>query len=252
MTGRSFVTMVGALVLAASTLVDFSAYARTAQAAQKPTLVEGRSADEDAEIRRKRDEAYRAGGLRAAATVTGSYRQIVSAHGGNNADTLEFLTKYSPIIIVGQILSNRTALNAPGTEITTDYEVFVEQSLRGHYMPAEKLTMSVVGGRIGFPDGSWAEVRVKDMLLPLNGERYVLFLRPTTHDPSPEQLKGAHGPILTPSFQSLSLYRLENGVVTPKAFPKHPLFVAYAGKPEQKLLDDIGRLLENPGGNAAR
>ena len=194
----------------------------------------------DPETRRKRDNAYSAGGLRAAAAVTGSYREVISGHHGNNANTLDFLVQYSPVVVVGQILKNRTWLNATGRAITTDYEVFVDQSLKGDIRPGETLTVSILGGKVGFPDGSWAEVEIFDMLLPLNGERYVFFLRPTTHEPGPAQRKAAAGELYTTSFQSRSLYRIsDRGVITPKTYSQHPLFKAYAGKPERALIDDV-------------
>jgi hypothetical protein len=217
----------------------------TVTAQRSPRLVEGRSPSEDAEIERRRKEAYREGGFKAAAAVTGTFVSVVNGRHGNNADSLEFLTTHSPVIVVGSLLGNRTWLNALANEITTDYEVFVEQSLKGAYKTGDKLTMSVNGGKVGFEDGSSAEVRVTGMVPPFNGERYVLFLRPTVLNPSPEQRKAARGPILAPSFQSLSLYKLTNGAVSPKAFSKHPLAIAYGGKPEQRFLDDIFSLVEH-------
>lgn len=222
------------MVAAAEPLFHFTV---TAQPGRR--LVPGRSAAEDAEIRRRRDDAYDKGGFKAAAAITGSYVVAMSGQHGNNATSLAFLTKHSPVIVVGNVVSNRTWLNASGSEITTDYEVFVEQSLKGAYRAGDSLTMSFTGGRVGFEDGSWAEVRVSDIVPPFNGERYVLFLRPTASNPGPEQRKAARGPILAPSFQALSLYKLMNGAVSPKVFTKHPLAVAYGGKPERRLLDDI-------------
>jgi hypothetical protein len=217
----------------------------SAAAQQGPRLVEGRSAAENREIRRRRDDAYDKGGFKAAAAITGSYVVAMSGQHGNNADSLAFLTRHSPVIVVGNIVSNRTWLNASGNEITTDYEVFVEQSLRGAYGSGDRLTVSVAGGKVGFEDGSSAEVRVTDMIPPFNGERYVLFLRPTASNPGPEQRKAARGPILSPSFQALSLYKLMNGALSPKAFTKHPLAVAYGGKPERRFRDDILSIVEH-------
>jgi hypothetical protein len=54
-------------------------------------------------------------------------------------------------------------------------------------------------------------------------------------------------PNATP-FQALSLYKLINGAVSPKAFSTHPLAVAYGGTSERKLLDDIFALVEHEKG----
>jgi hypothetical protein len=78
----------------------------------------------------------------------------------------------------------------------------------------------------------------------LDGERYVLFLRPSAYEPGAEQRKAARGAIYAPSFLSLSLYKLANGVVSPKASSRHPLFVAYGGRTEAQLLADIEATVE--------
>jgi hypothetical protein len=161
----------------------------------------------------KQHQAWEKGGLPAAAAVTGSYSLTVDPHHGVNANSLDFLVKHSRTIIVGQIVSNRCWLTAKQDRITTDYEVVVEQSLKGQFRPADRLTMSVLGGKVRFKDGSTAEVDPVGMLLPFNGERYVLFLEPSRLGPTAAQKTAAKGSIYAPSFQSLSLF-----LISPKAW----------------------------------
>lgn len=206
----------------------------------------------EVEIQEKRAAAWKAGGYRAAAAVTGSYRLTRSAN-DLNADSIAFIIRHSPLIVVGQVMSNRTWLNARGDLITTDYELSVEEALKGGVRPGDKITMSVAGGTILFEDRTRAELHITDMLPPFNGERYILFLRPTSWDPSPEQRRAAHGPIYMPSFEALSLYRVsDRGFLTPKTFSGHRLFKKYAGKPERQLIDDVISAVEAEKAGALR
>lgn len=233
MTTRIPVATVFVTVAVATSLASVSSLDIGPQEVTRPPL----SAHER-DIVNKRDRAWEIGGFRAAAAVTGSYRVTRSAN-DLNADSVAFLVQHSPLIIVGRVLSNRTWLNARGDLITTDYQVLVDRALKGPSQ-AGTITMSVAGGKIVFEDGSWAEVHIRDMLLPVNGEQYILFLRPTQYEPGPEQRRAAAGPIYMPSFEALSLYRInERGLITPKTFSGHRLFRKYAGKPEGGLIDDI-------------
>lgn len=206
--------------------------------ARQAVLTQPPSAQER-EIHQRREKAWKEGGLRAAAAVTGTYRLTMSAN-NLNADSIDFLIQHSPLIVVGQVLTNRTWLNARGDLITTDYQIAVEQALKGHARPADRITVSMPGGKIAFEDGSSAEVQITDMMLPLDGERYVLFLRETRYEPGPEQRRASSGPIYMPSFEALSLYRVsEVGFITPKTFAGHRVFKKYFGRAERELIDDI-------------
>ena len=55
------------------------------------------------------------------------------------------------------------AIPGPGMQPTkrssrraaTDYDVAIERTLKGNVKPGERPTVSVLGGRVRFPDGSW-------------------------------------------------------------------------------------------------
>ena len=131
-------------------------------------------------------------------------------------------------------------MNAKGNDITTDYEVVVELSLKGTFRPSDRLTMSVRGGRIRFKDGSEAYIDSLGMTPPSDGDRYVLFLGPMQFGPTAAQRAAARGPIYTPSFQSRSLFLVsDDGLVRPKAMKEHPLGRMYEGKPENTLVVDV-------------
>jgi len=172
---------------------------------------------------------------------------VMSPHGERNADSLEFLVENSRLIVVGQIRKNRGWLNKPGDLITTDYEVAIERTLKGSVKPGDRITMSVLGGRVGFPGGSWAQVDTPGMTPPFNNQNFVLFLEPSHFDPSPEERAASHGPIYMPAFMSLGMYLIDGGVVNPKARPSHPLAKAYGGKSETVLENDVLDIVEKAG-----
>lgn len=224
----SAIASVGALVL----FLPAFTTARRAVVTQPPSA-------QDREIDQRREKAWKEGGLRAAAAVTGTYLLTRSAN-DLSADSIDFLIQHSPVIVVGRVLANRTWLNARGDLITTDYQVAVEQALKGPARPADRLTVSLPGGKIAFDDGSSAEVRITDMMLPLNDERYVLFLRDTRYEPGSEQRRASSGRLYMPSFGAVSLYRVsERGFITPKTFSGHRLYKKYVGQPEREFIDDI-------------
>ena len=197
------------------------------------------SAQDDPETSKRVSEARAKGGLRAAAAVTGTYLTSVNQHCGPT-DTVETLVDYSSVIVVGRIASNRCWLNAKGELITTDYEVVVEQSLKGWPSPADRLTMSVAGGRLVFEDGSVAEVISGGMALPLKDETYILFLSPTQFHPGEDQKAAANGLIYMLSFGSKSLYHINSrGRLESRAVEGHPLHKTYNGNPENQLIYDV-------------
>jgi hypothetical protein len=209
-----------------------------------PRLMGAAHQDQDEELRRLKGNAFAKGGLRAAAQVSGSYRQTMSPHGERDASTLEFLVKNSELIVIGQIRRNRAWLNNAGDTITTDYRVAVERALKGHAKPGEQMTMSVLGGRVAFPGGSWAQIDTPGMVPPLDNQSFILFLEPSDFGPSGEERAAAQGTIYMPAFASIGMYRIDGGVINPKTRPDHPLAKAYRGQAESALVNDVLDIIE--------
>jgi hypothetical protein len=201
--------------------------------------------DQADELRRTRAHALEKGGLSEAAKVSGSYRMSLSPHGGRDAGTLQFLVSNSELIVVGQVRSNRTWLNGSGDTITTDYEIRVERPLKGPVKAGDLLTVSVLGGRVSFPGGSWAQIDTPGMVPPLNNQTFVFFLERSDFRPSADERAAAHGGIYMPAFMSRGLYLIDGGIVQPRTFSRHPLAKAYAGKAETALENDVLDLVEN-------
>jgi hypothetical protein len=118
------------------------------------------------------------GGLRAAAAVTGSYAVVLNNSDEAGPTSLEALVRGSKTILVGRVLSNYSALAPGGPFIRTEYRVRVEELLMGDASRKDRDTViiSMLGGRVSFPDGSHAQQTVRNVNVPLDGRKYLFFL----------------------------------------------------------------------------
>src|ERR1043166_7822633 len=85
---------------------------------------QGRGTQDQELVKQQRvaeSEAYRRGGLAAAAAVTGHYEGFVSAEPENNVSSLAQLVAWHSLIVVGRVESNHCWLTADGQTIVTDY-----------------------------------------------------------------------------------------------------------------------------------
>lgn len=204
-------------------------------------------------VRNAKGKAFEVGGLRAAARVTGTYRQTMSPHGGRDAPTLEFLTDNSRVIVIGQIRNGRGWLNETGDTISTDYDLAVERVLKGEVKPGDHVTVSVLGGRVGFPEGTWAQIDTPGMVPPLVGQTFLMFLEISDRHPSGEERAAAHGLVYSPAFMSRGMYLIDGGIVNPRVYPQHPLAVAYRGKAEAVIVNAILDIVDkSPGASDGR
>jgi len=115
-------------------------------------------------------------GLQGAARLKGHYVGVATAPCWPSY-TLETITRDSALVLVGTPLTNLCELDSEGDGITTDYQVSVNEAIKGNLAPGSVITVSVPGGRVEFPDGTSAELRVQDFKKMENGKTYVLFLR---------------------------------------------------------------------------
>jgi len=121
-------------------------------------------------------EATRKGGLREAARIKKNFVSSEPSSGWAKYD-LEALTQNSSLIVVGTPILSTSKLSDSGQQILTDHQVRIEQTLKGTIQPNHVITVTVIGGKITFEDGTTAEIRTPD-LSPINtGKIYILFLR---------------------------------------------------------------------------
>jgi hypothetical protein len=69
---------------------------------------------------------------------------------------------------------------------------------------AANVHLLLPGGRVGFSDGSFAQVNVPDFRPMVKGRRYLVFLRPRPVDSANDPV--GLGPVFEPAFGALGIY----------------------------------------------
>lgn len=119
--------------------------------------------------------AIRKGGLREAARIKGHYVASINTSHWLKFD-LETLTKNSAAVIIGNPLSSVSRLSPNGDLIMTEYQISVNEVLKGNLTPEEKVNVSLSGGIIVFEDGTSAEIKTPDSERIEKGKTYILFI----------------------------------------------------------------------------
>lgn len=200
----------------------------------------------DPATRQKQVDAMRAGGLRAAAQVTGEFRGIEPAYTERDARTLQELVDLAELIVVGTIKTNRMWLTADGNKITTDYVIELERTLKGAAPGGAAVTVSMPFGRVTFPEGGTADIRIPSFTPPGPGQKFVLFLRRSAYQATPEQRAAARGPLYTPYPKTLGIFQLspERGVLPKYPDPRHPIRTTYTNVSEGTFVTEIQTAVE--------
>jgi len=146
-----------------------------------------------------------------------------------------------------QVRSSRTWLNRRGDTITTDCAVAIERSLKGTVKTGDRLTVSILGGRVDFPEGTWAEIETPEMAKPADQQVFILFLEPSHFGPSEEERAAAGGTVYMPAFESLGVYLIDGGTIVPRSYATHQLARKYAGQTENVLVNDVLDIVEQRG-----
>jgi hypothetical protein len=183
-TKRVLVATVICIVVAAAFLVISSRGSRLPQRSARQN-----QSKEDAAVLR---DALRRGGLREAAKLKGNYVAEYNPHWDWGQFTVEALTKNSAAVIVGRFTRKLDARLLDGKVISTDYEVAVEELVKGDLGRSETIVVSLPGGRIVFEDGTSAEQTTPSFEHPLMGRAYALFL--TREDAVPSVFFLSGGP----------------------------------------------------------
>lgn len=92
---------------------------------------------------------------------------------------LSDLARNSSAVIIGIPQENVSALSPDGRSITIDYKVRVMYVYKGAAREGDIVTVSLPGGRVGFDDGSTAEIRTSWFKKMMDGKAYALFLTAT-------------------------------------------------------------------------
>jgi hypothetical protein len=150
-------------------IVVFGAAKARVQQGQDPQPI--RTQDEQTQL----VEAMRRGGIHEAAKIKGSYVVTMSPHWEEIFADVESLTSHSDIVIVGMPNSGTSRVSSGGDSILTDYQVTVQQVLKGNHRQASSMIVSVLGGLVRFEDGTSAEVITPDFKIE-TGKTYIFFL----------------------------------------------------------------------------
>lgn len=121
-------------------------------------------------------EAIRRGGIREATKIQRDYIGIYDPHLDWGLFNIEKLTKNSEAIIVGVPANNRCKLSTDGQLITTDYDVVVQEVLKGNIQQGSTIKVSLPGGKVKFEDGTTAEIETPNFMKMVNGRTYALYL----------------------------------------------------------------------------
>ena len=130
-------------------------------------------------------EAFARGGLREVARLKGgAYVFDRDPYWIYGKFDIESLTKNSAAVIVGRFTKQLDGRLIDGRVINTDYEVAVEELVKGDLKQAKKIVVTVPGGRFVFDDGTSVEELTPKFEHPHIGHAYALFLMEETAFPS--------------------------------------------------------------------
>ncbi|MCA1623244.1 MAG: hypothetical protein LC768_15020 [Acidobacteria bacterium] len=90
---------------------------------------------------------------------------------------LQALASESTVIAVGKPLRNACHPSQNGQQVTTDYEVRLEEVIKGNLQPNSLISVSMPGGMVRESNGDLLEVRARHVRKMRNGRTYVLFLK---------------------------------------------------------------------------
>jgi hypothetical protein len=130
-------------------------------------------------------EAFARGGLREVARLKGGvYVFDRDPYWKYGKFDIESMTKNSAAVIVGRFTKQLDGRLIDGRVINTDYEVAVEELVKGDLKQAKTIVVTVPGGRFFFDDGTSVEERTPKFEQPHIGRAYTLFLMEETAFPS--------------------------------------------------------------------
>jgi hypothetical protein len=136
-------------------------------------------------------DALRRDGLRGAAKLKGNYVASFDPHFDFWLFSIETLTKNSSAIIVGKPQKRLDSrLSKDGGTIYTDYEVAVEEAMKGLAKDVKTVVVRLPGGRVYFADGTSAEILTPHFEDVRIGDLYTFFLTKVDQYPDGFDLVG--------------------------------------------------------------
>jgi hypothetical protein len=182
-------------------------------------------------------EALRRGGLREAAKLKGHYVGDFDAHWDFSRLDIELLTKNSAAVVVGTTTKKLgSRLTSEGQLIFTDYEVTVQERIKGEVAAGARITVSLPGGRVEFEDGTIAELTTPNFEHMKTGGTYTLFLNESATAPG--------GYTLTAGPQGL-VEIVDNNKVKSHGRPTDPINEQSKDKNKDTFLEEVRKQAKN-------
>lgn len=188
----------------------------------RPQAVSSRPVDQS-DLSRRQQTAYRLYGLRAAAAISGSFVSTTGYGDVGGPATLRDLVDLSELVIVAETRDNVCRPLGDARSIVTLYSLSVERILKGSALPTSAPTLALLGGRVGFPDGSWAQLNTPGLARPRKYLRMALFLRRAPSAITAGNERFITGQAYVPVAGGLGLYdlsRSQTAFVQPLGFSK--------------------------------
>ena len=224
------------LVAGASFLAISGIGSRRLQPPQSPAS-QKQSSDDAVALR----DTLRRGGLREAAKLKGNYIEEFDPHCDWCQFSIEDLTKNSAAVIVGRFTKKLDTRLLEGKVILTDYEVAIDELVKGNINKAKTIVVGLPGGQVHFEDGTSAEQTTPKVEPVRIGRSYTLFLTQEEIAPSVFVLTG--GPQGAIDIEDSSSVRSHGRLEDRSA-------VEMKGKNRESFLKNVrelGRKWPNPG-----
>lgn len=144
--------------------------------------------------------------------------------------SLKDVVSGSQLVVIATAESNVCRMSEDGKTVRTIYKVNIEEVLKGQAQPGRKISVSLPGGKVGFPEGGTAEVQTPWFKKMLNNRRYILFLTGKPDGNSFVPTGGPQGVFEIPADGT--------GVLSHSGLSKDAM-QQYAGKSRQIFVNEI-------------
>jgi flagellar biosynthesis/type III secretory pathway M-ring protein FliF/YscJ len=219
--------LAGIVVFAVATMIVMNIRAVRAQKTPAQDNTQGNANDDHKEVK----EALRRGGYREVAKIKKHYVSNFNPHWDWSSFDMEALTKNSVAVIVGSPTQSKSQLTPNGQLITTEYEVSVQEVIKGKIAQGDTIKISLPGGKVEFEDGTSVELKTPDFEKMTTYNSYVLFLYANRN--------GSDVFLLTGGPQGLFELPPNGMDVKPHGRPTDPAVKEAKGKNVQAFLEEI-------------
>jgi hypothetical protein len=123
-------------------------------------------------------QAIRRGGLKEIARIKKHYTGIFDPNYDLINFDIESLARYSAAVVTGRPTASKSQLSANGLLVITEYEIAIQEVIKGVPPPNYTVKITVPGGKVEFEDGTSAELLTPGFGNLTIGVSYLLFLHP--------------------------------------------------------------------------